>query len=286
MIYVHLGAFSPSAAWLTRARELTNDLLGHIADDAQRKAILDAAANHIWGQLKGELEILSFGKCWYSEAREIASHYHVDHFRPQKRCTEKDGRHLAGYWWLAYMWSNYRLSAGAINSAKQDKFAVLANRAVDPNNPAQIDDEIFYLLDPLSMDDVPLITFNGNGEAMPLNPDEDAWEHKRAKYTIETLKLNSAKLRRARKQKWKKCAELIAGVGAKNLEYNNNPTASLRAKVAELKNQVREAVSPLKALSGTYKACLRSSREEWGLNILQEPVNYEALQQQYRESLK
>lgn len=286
MICVYLGTFTPPAAWLGRAQGLTDSLMAHIGDKTQRKAILDAVANHIWGQLKAELEILSFGKCWYSEAREIASHYHVDHFRPQKRCTEKDGSHLDGYWWLAYRWNNYRISAEAVNSAKQDKFAVHANRATDPANPAQIDDEIFYLLDPLSEDDAALITFNGNGEAMPLNPDEHAWEHKRAKYTIETLKLNSPKLRRARKIRWKQCSELIESTRAKIQEYNATPTAGLRAKVTEMKNQVRDVVSPRKELSGTYKACVRSSREDWGLNILQEPINYQALQQQYRESIQ
>ena len=55
-----------------------------------------------------------------------------------------------------------------INTAKGNEFAVYRNKAEGPNAP--IEDELIYLLDPLNRDDVSLLTFNDNGEAMPLNP--------------------------------------------------------------------------------------------------------------------
>lgn len=284
MIYIHLGSYVPPEKWRTKAATLTAELQGE-PDSKKRKDKLDISSKQIWGKLKADLENFSFGKCWYSEAREIASHYHVDHFRPKKRCIENDGSHLEGYWWLSFDWNNYRLSASEINTAKSDKFAVLSNRATDPCNCSQLDDEIFYLLDPLSRDDISLITFNENGEAMPLNPDEDTWDHKRAKYTIETLKLNSPKLRRARKLKWKKCAELVRDTQTTKNKFNSSTTATIRAKLADQKDQIRERISPLRELSSTNRACVNASRADFGLAILQEPINIENLQQQYRESI-
>jgi len=229
------------------------------------------------------LELLSFGKCWYSEAREKVSHYHVDHFRPKKQCIDSNGSIKCGYWWLTYDWKNYRISGSVINTAKRDKFAVYRNRAENPNTP--IEDELIYLLDPLNRDDVALLTFNNNGEAMPLNPDEDAWDHKRAKYTIDVLDLNNSKLRRARKIKWKEISQAIETINACQRQYNEQPSVRLQTQLQELKKHTREMISPTSELSCSYRACLRASREDWAIDILQTHFNIEQLQQAYRENM-
>jgi hypothetical protein len=77
----------------------------------------------LWSEpkLKEILARWSYGKCWYSEARELCSDYHMDHFRPKNRVTEhpewpNNGRPDEGYWWAAFLWDNYRLASGFCNS--------------------------------------------------------------------------------------------------------------------------------------------------------------------------
>jgi uncharacterized protein (TIGR02646 family) len=285
MIFIHIGTYTPLERWLERSRNLSERLArlqnGAAELTPEAKELIDG--NGIWTELKAELEILSFGKCWYSEAREKVSHYHVDHFRPKKQCVEANGSITCGYWWLAYDWRNYRVSGSVINTSKHDKFDVLRNRAEGPDTP--LEDELIYLLDPLKRDDVCLLTFNNNGEAMPLNPDEETWDYKRAKYTIDVLDLNNAKLRRARKIRWKKISETIDAINAHSKQNNKQPSINLQTKINELKDQARELISPMSELSSTYRACLKASREDWAIDILQTHFNIERLQQEYRESM-
>ncbi len=285
MIFIYIGTYTPQERWLERSRALSERLAqlqtGAVELTPEAKALIDG--NGIWAELKADLEILSFGKCWYSEAREKVSYYHVDHFRPKKQCMEANGSITCGYWWLAYDWKNYRVSGSVINTAKRDKFAVYRNRAKVPDAP--IEDELIYLLDPLNRDDVCLLTFNNNGEAMPLNPDEAAWDYKRAKYTIEVLDLNNAKLRRARKIKWKEISQMIDAIKACQNQNNEHPSVKLQTQLQEFKERTRELISPTSELSSTYRACLRASREEWAIDILQTHFNIEQLQQEYRESM-
>ncbi len=286
MIVIHIGTYTPPQRWLEKARNLTDRLYelqngaSELTEDA--KDILDKKT--IWTEIKEDLECLSFGKCWYSEAREKVSFYHVDHFRPKKRSIDSNGSESNGYWWLAYDWKNYRISGSVINTAKHDHFAVLRNRAENPDTP--IEDELIYLLDPINQDDVFLLTFNENGEAMPLDPDENAWDHKRAEYTIKVLNLNAPKLVRARKLRWKKLSQIINKIKSMEKEYNFAPSVRLQAELDQLKEKTRELISPMSELSSTYRACLRASREEWAIAVLQTHYDIERLQQEYRESLR
>ena len=286
MIVIHIGTYTPPQRWLEKARNLTDRLYelqngaSELTEDA--KDILDKKT--IWTEIKEDLECLSFGKCWYSEAREKVSFYHVDHFRPKKRSIDSNGSESNGYWWLAYDWKNYRISGSVINTAKHDHFAVLRNRAENPDTP--IEDELIYLLDPINQDDVFLLTFNENGEAMPLNPSEDTWEYQRAKYTIDTLKLNNQKLVRARKIKWQNIVKTIKSIQELQRKNNEDPSVRTQTKLSELRDRIRELISPITELSSTYRACLLASREDWAISILQEPFDIERLQQEYRESLR
>lgn len=285
MIFIHIDTYTPLDRWLKKSKTLSDQIVqlqnGATELTPGAKDIIDK--REIWKELKEDLEVLSLGKCWYSEAREKVSHYHVDHFRPKKQCMEANGSITCGYWWLAYDWKNYRVSGSVINTAKRDKFAVYRNRAEGPDTP--IEDELIYLLDPLNRDDVCLLTVSNNGEAMPLNPDEETWDYRRAKYTIDVLDLNNAKLRRARKIKWKQISQTIDAINARNKQNNKQPSTNLQTKINELKDQTRELISPMSELSSTYRACLRASREDWAINILQTQFNIEQLQQAYRETM-
>jgi len=92
-------------------------------DDKTRSEIIDS--NHrIWKLPKDTFKTISYGKCWYSKARELYSHYHVDHFRPKKKALDTNNNDQGGYWWLAFNWENFRLMGSVGNSKKGDYFPV------------------------------------------------------------------------------------------------------------------------------------------------------------------
>jgi hypothetical protein len=84
-----------------------------IDDPEERKESIEAHAQ-IWRDLAEWLKGQSYGKCWYSEARETFSYWHVDHFRPKKKVKDLNGNEAQGYWWLAFDWHNYRLAGSRI----------------------------------------------------------------------------------------------------------------------------------------------------------------------------
>ncbi len=70
------------------------------------------------GAPKNWLLALSGGKCWFSEVRELYSHYDVEHFRPKKEAKGLDGADRDGYWWLAFDYMNFRV-CGYVGNRKK-----------------------------------------------------------------------------------------------------------------------------------------------------------------------
>lgn len=72
-------------AWLAKSAQIVADLaaLDLQGKRDERNALIDANSAH-WGKLKDWLLALSAGKCWFSEVRELYSHYDVEHFRPKR----------------------------------------------------------------------------------------------------------------------------------------------------------------------------------------------------------
>jgi hypothetical protein len=155
MIYIDINKLSPSQEWLDKSQVLLDELIVHRNDKAKRDEIIDRASSQKhWKALKEELKKLSYGKCWYSEAREIYSYYHVDHFRPKKRAIDDtSGVKIPrdGYWWFTFDYKNYRISGGVGNTLKVDHFAVRSNCATCPEDDCE--DEIIYFLDPTKKND-------------------------------------------------------------------------------------------------------------------------------------
>jgi len=75
------------------------------------------AHGDLWRSLKGQLEQVSDGKCWYCESSQHRADNAVDHYRPKNR--NRSGEH-DGYWWLAFDWRNYRYSCTYCNSRRSD----------------------------------------------------------------------------------------------------------------------------------------------------------------------
>ncbi|MEJ2884582.1 hypothetical protein [Pedobacter sp. GR22-6] len=270
MIYVNNKTVPPSAKWLKKAKSITDAMIA-AADDKERYEIIDK--NHrVWKLLKQTLKSISYGKCWYSEARELYSHYHVDHFRPKKKSIGIDNSDMGGYWWLAFDWENYRLMGSVGNSKKGDYFPVKRHKAALYSDPVQ--DEIYYLLDPCKLEDVKLINFEETGKAIPTANEKIAnWSYIRAKETIEWYDLNYEDLKEERKRIWRTTVDQILETQYLIDEFELNQSAKTEEKIMSKFESFRKMIAPCTELSATYRSCLRSSGFDWSQRIIEESID-------------
>lgn len=202
---------SPPQDWLDKADALTQQLMN--APDDKARITLAFAHRKLWRdpRLLDWLTEIHHRKCWYSEAKESVSSYHVDHFRPKGRAAEINGKVRVGYWWLAFDWNNYRIAGQLLNVKKRDLFPVQLAVA-QPNNLPSLLAEGPLLIDPLGqeawfvsferIDNEECIAAPSLGLA-PQNMD-------RVNLTIEVLGLNRLPLlRKNRAGTWDRCLERI-----------------------------------------------------------------------------
>lgn len=257
---------NPPEAWCQKAEELTERLKILETPDERKRFIEDN--KKLWKELKEDFLKMSNHKCWYSEAREIVSDYHVDHFRPKFRAKQLDGTERDGYWWLAFDWKNYRVCGSICNSphcdstgetrGKADYFPIKEGCSPATGPDSDLEDETIYLLDPTDPDDPLLLTFDDSGYPKPA-ADEGTWGFSRAKVTIKLLHLDYPLLVDERKKIWKKCNILTNE--AQNLMSRDSVTSRTRLK--RIFQDLREMVSQSSELSATAKACLLSSGNKW-----------------------
>jgi len=177
-------------AWLTRSQQYNQRLseLNDAGDNKIRNDYIGARSTH-WGKLKDWLKVLSYGKCWFSEVRDLYSHYDVEHFRPKAHSKAIDGVERDAYWWLAFDYTNYRLCGNVGNRKKGNWFPLREGSLVSDCQTQAEESEEPYILDPTDADDVSLISFDDEGKAIP-SPGVSEWEEKRVNETIKRLKLN------------------------------------------------------------------------------------------------
>ncbi len=191
--------------WIDKSAELRAELekLDSAGKTEERNKFIDANSGH-WGKLKPWLQALSMGKCWFSEVRELYSHYDVEYFRPKKEAKSLDGKVRDGYWWLAFDYTNFRI-CGTVGNRKKGGWFPLRDGSLCSTYKEQCEEsETPYLLDPTDLDDVSLIAFNEEGNIVPA-PDKDIsdWERQRVEESIERLKLNKhVALTEARQKIW------------------------------------------------------------------------------------
>lgn len=192
--------------------------------------------NGSWGLLKKWLANASGHKCWYCEAKSTRAPFDVDHFRPKLGITV-DGVKLAGhdgYYWLAYEWSNFRLSCQRCNRPEKDDTEVLHGKANEfpIRDEAQrctlpteaLNTESPRLLDPCEQADCELLAHGVDGEVKPFAPD-GTWEYQRARYTIDRLGFNEWNSPEERRSRWQTLATLLQLAG-----NNENPLVSTELK--------------------------------------------------------
>ncbi|WP_334773430.1 hypothetical protein [Nostoc sp.] len=214
MRYVIVTGEPPDTTWLEEAEQLTEQLK-NTSSEEERKQIIEKNEKHWRSNTFRDWLIEQFkGKCWYSEAKESVSSYHVDHFRPKGRVTNLDGSFREGYWWLAFEWTNYRISGQLLNVKKKDLFPINYGHPAQPFDIHSFAIEAPILLDPRKENEASMISFDESGEATNAK-DIDDEDKLRVNHTIDILGLNrEARLVNNRADKWNKCLLVI-------LEYNN-----------------------------------------------------------------
>lgn len=243
--------------WLDTSETLHRDLerLNAAGNVEARNKYIDVHSSH-WGQLKIWLKALSKGKCWFSEVRELYSHYDVEHFRPKKEAKNNDKTKRDGYWWLAFDYTNYRLCGNVGNRKKGGWFPLQDGSHVSTFTAQCEESEETYLLDPTDETDVNLIAFDEEGKAIP-TPGTSGWEEERAIETIKRLKLNEhADLTEERRKIWQKVSfeiEQFHKFKARCFE-GGNPAA--RMKVKKHSANIRSMTKPEAELSTVAKWCV------------------------------
>ncbi len=111
-----------SQEWIDKSIELERTL-ETLATDEERSEFIDVHET-FWGEIKPELERLSWKKCWYCETDNLRHTTVIDHYRPKKRVQNLDGTSQTGYWWLAFDHTNFRLSCFCCNSLKKNALGV------------------------------------------------------------------------------------------------------------------------------------------------------------------
>lgn len=197
----------------------------------EKRALVFEKRGALWSELKPILLRWSFGKCWYTEAREVVSDYHVDHFRPKGRVKAHPDKPTNarddGYWWLAFDWTNYRLAGAWANSphrvddegktvtiGKWDYFPLLNERfqATKPGDDHNAEQAL--LLDPVAPSDASLLTFNETGRAKPAIRTGPRAE--RARIATEILGLNAPRLVEERRRKWRETQTVLEALQRHN----------------------------------------------------------------------
>jgi uncharacterized protein (TIGR02646 family) len=276
MRWIDLSNYSPNEEWLNDAKAVTEELMN--AKSSKERNDIIKKNESLWGKLKAELVKQFYGKCWYSEAKELVSDYHVDHFRPKNNVknfeTKKDERD--GYWWLAFDWRNYRISGSICNSphkredqgisGKWDYFPLKEGSPVASSPKHDLNDELIYLLDPTDPDDPALLTFDESGFPRAASKD-GTWEYERAYVTIKLLHLDYRPLVDERIVIWNECNRLINNAANEMENFKDVPSVTSKSRIKDIFRTLRNMVHPSAELSSTARACLLNSEYEWAKNI-------------------
>lgn len=228
---------------------------------AERNKFIDDNSEH-WAKLKPWLSALSNGKCWFTEAQDLASHMDVEHFRPKKIAKNRDGSERDGYWWLAFDYTNYRFAGNAPNRMKGGWFPLHPDSRCSRHDARCEESEEFTLLDPVVQLDADLLAFDESGDAILAPGKTDPWEAERVTESILRYKLNEHDvLPAARRAIWKKVdAAIQAYLTAKRAHrpgINPVPRETLKEKARLL----REMTQPGVPLSSAALWCVRLHKD-------------------------
>jgi hypothetical protein len=241
-------------AWLAKSTQLVNELaqLDVAGKRDERNAHIDANKAH-WDAIKPWLLALSGGKCWFTEARDIASHLDVEHFRPKKLARNVNGTVRDGYWWLAFNYMNLRIAGTVPNRKKGSWFPLQPGSPFSTYKKQCESSESNYFLDPTNKHDVSLLAFDDEGNAVPV-PQLGRWDRIRVLRTVQRLKLTEhqalAEERRKVWQRMKRTIDLYLDAKAK---ATGPHAAAERQKMYERAREIHEMTSRTALLSAVAR---------------------------------
>jgi uncharacterized protein (TIGR02646 family) len=249
MIYVHLDETKIDRKWLEKAEKALAKI--EKMDDPDKRAKFINRCGGLWRALRDSLLAMSHGKCWYSEAPEAVSDWHVDHFRPKSL-----------YQWLAFNWRNFRISGAIPNRSKSDEFPIADDSPRASWADRDYSRERCLLLDPSNPNDPDLMTFDEQGLPTPVNSD---WPviRERVHATTRALGLASDRLKDARQRRWRECRAWIDEL-RELLPMDRNMDLARRGQVERIMNTLRRMTYPDQPYSAVARACLKTA----GLDFL------------------
>lgn len=252
---------APPEDWLAEA-QAANLALADAKTQDERDALIDAKQK-IWrdDRIRNLLLEQFHNKCWYSEAQEAVSAYHVDHYRPKGQVTDVGRTNPeSGYWWLAFNWQNYRICGQLINVKKNDVFPLVNGHRATPDDAHSINLEAPVLLDPTT-DDACLVSFEMDEDGCIAGPCGGADEEDCARVmtTIEVIGLNRLdRLNSKRADVWEECREKLVSYEA----ASNEPPALKKLQRALMITELKKRVAYESELSSVAEACIRKVGSE------------------------
>ena len=270
MIFIDLFGNPPSPEIIAEGEKLTRELMALPPD--QRSDFIDRHAVY-WRQLKTHYMELSHGKCWYTEAKEIISDYHMDHFRPKKQPKKLKSKYkietatsTEAYWWLAVDWTNYRLSASIPNSSK-DTYFPLKNGTCLIKPGEDIGREWCGLLDPTDEYDVALIAFGIDGKVYPACEDINCWDAQRVALSKQIYNLDYQPLVDKRIVIQQICKQKIQKIKNAQRKYAETHSPEFRDMLKDYVRELKAMTQPDAELSAVARNYIRNDSEEFIRNI-------------------
>lgn len=218
----------------------------------QRKDFIKKKS-HVWRGFARYLATMSYGKCWYSEAKDAGANYEVDHFRPKSEAKRTDEIvDSEGYAWLAFDWENFRLSAQNCNRLNKNDAGETVGKGswfpLQDGSPKAtwdnrcVSDEKLILLDPIVKEDLTYIDYDDIGRFIPsrLCVGKPAL---RVRQSAIIYGLNLEKMREARCKAMKDAKELLDTIrqNAEDLDPlgDNAPMRTIERQIEQLKEKTR-----------------------------------------------
>lgn len=267
MIYIHRD-------WNIVPQHVKDDLqvaataLDAIADVVLRKEYIKTNAPK-WAAMREYLSDMSYGKCWYSEAKESVSRYQVDHFRPHGRAKQALKTFADGYSWLAFDLDNFRLAGVLCNTVNQEHSEDTVGKGdwfplLDPTMRAWLAARDFntespILLDPVDPNDPGKLVFNDNGTVEPdrtLSPEQQEM----VQLAIEYLGLSQSQLDRARRKTWRDCCKRVIKYSRIAKKPKGQRTPEERETLLELTGELIAMSKASSEFAAVARCCLKANR--------------------------
>ena len=266
MIYVFQDESKIPQNWLDKVIAFQAAL--ELLDTVKARKAYIASRQAVWSELKDVLLGMSRGKCWYSEAPDAVSDWHVDHFRPKSRALDEDRTAHDGYAWLAFDWKNYRIAGSYPNSphtdgigntrGKWDYFPLWPGSLRATWDQRDVDSEVVLILDPAKKTDPKLMTFDEEGLPIPSDPGNPIVK-KRVEITVHYLYLDSPRLVAARKRKWREVSDWIDTYREVCPDHIEQCTVDDFKRFNQLVERIQTLSGPDSPFAATARACLRAN---------------------------